>query len=104
MRRIYYSYTVSIFTHAVFWQGMFLGAAALLLANWLHVASIFNNLLAVRVGAVPEYMYSSVVNAVNAGELLTVLTLLLVGIVSVSVGFKLTEAVVSRSMKVSRPL
>jgi hypothetical protein len=103
MRRVYYSYAISIFSHVMFWQGLFLGVAALLLARWLHVASIFNNLLATQVGSVPNYMYSSVTNAVAGGEFLTVLTLLLAGIVTVSAGFKLTELVVSRGVRVSRP-
>lgn len=96
MRRVYYSYAISIGTHVMFWQGMFLGAAALLLAKWLHVASIIHNFLAVPVGNVPQYAVHAVTNAISHGEILTVLTLLLATIVAVRAGYHLAQAAVSR--------
>ena len=96
MRRVYYSYAISLVVHPMMWRGVFLGAAAILLARWLHVASIVDNLLATQVGSVPQYMYGSVTNALAGGELLTVLTLLLAGVVAVSAGFKLADSFVHK--------
>lgn len=102
MRRVYYSYTVSVMVHPMMWRGVFLSVAALMLAEWLHVASIINNLLSVQVGAAPQYMYGSVVSAATSGELMTVLTLLLAGGVAVSAGFKLAGAIAPRLTMLSR--
>jgi hypothetical protein len=102
MRRVYYSYALSIFTQSVFWQGIFLGAAAILLARWLHVASILNNFMAVPVGSVPHYIYNSFAGAVAHGEVLTVLTLLVASGVAMSVGYRLTHVLVPRLLLLSR--
>jgi hypothetical protein len=96
MKRVYYSYALSIFTQSVFWQGLFLGVAAILLARWLHVASILNNFMAVPVGNVPNYIYNSFTGALAQGELLTALVLLLAGGVAISVGFKLADLFVHK--------
>ena len=96
MRRVYYSYAVSFFSQVVFWQGVFLGAAALLLAHWLHVASIVKNFLSVPVGHAPAYVWGAVANAATHGELLTVLTLLLAGGVAISAGYHVAQAFFSR--------
>jgi hypothetical protein len=96
MRRVYYSYGLSVVTSTVFWQGIFLGMSAILLAHWLNVASCIRNFLAVPVGAVPHYVTGSFVNAINHGELLTALTLVLAGIVAVQVGYRLAQALVPR--------
>jgi len=102
MRRVYYSYALSIFAHAMFWQGAFLGAAALLLAKWLHVASIINNTLAVPVGRVPQYIVGSMWGAVSHGEVLTVLTFVAAGLVAVSVGYHLTQSTIGRVVWLER--
>ena len=98
MRRVYYSFAISITTHTMFWRGIFLGAAALLLAQWLHVASIINNILATPVGNTPQYVANSFVNAATHGELLTALVL----VVSVAVGFsclwRITKALAQASL------
>jgi hypothetical protein len=96
MRRVYYSYGLSIMTHVMFWQGVFLGAAALLLAKWLHVSSIISNFLAVPVGRVPQYILSTFWSAATHGEFLTAFTLVLAGGVAVSVGYHITQVVASR--------
>lgn len=96
MRRVYYSYGLSIMSHAMFWQGVFLPVAAFLLAKWLHVASIINNFLAVPVGQTPQYVVNSFVGAVTHGEVLTALTLVAAGVVMVSVGYHLAQALIPR--------
>lgn len=92
MRRVYYSYMVSVVAHPMMWRGVFLGAATVALAEWLHVASIINNFLTVPVGAAPQYMYGSVVNAVTNGEMLTVLTLALSAVIALSTLHRLSKA------------
>lgn len=100
MRRVYYSYAVSIFTQSIFWQGMFLSVAAALLAKWLFVASIIDNLLAVPVGRAPQYIVDAFGNAITHGELLTVLTLVLAGGVAISAGYHIAQALTPRQWAV----
>jgi len=95
MRRVYYSYALSIATHTMFWRGMFLSIAGILLANWLHVASIVHNFLSVPVGNAPQFILNSFVNAIANGEILTALTLVLAGGVAISAGFHLVQIFVS---------
>jgi len=96
MRRVYYSYALSFFSQVVFWQGVFLGAAALLLAKWLHVASIIKNFSAVPVGHVPQYVANSFLGAINHGELLTAVVLVLAGGVAISAGYHIAQALTPR--------
>lgn len=102
MRRVYYSYAVSILTHAMFWQGVFLSVAAVLLAKWLHVASIMQNFLATPVGNIPQYMLGSVSDAISQGELLTVLTFFSAAGVAVSAGYQLAQSLLSRHQFIVR--
>ena len=102
MRRVYYTYALSIFTHIVFWQGVFLSVATLLLAKWLHVASIINNFLSVPVGRVPEYLYNSFFGAISHGEFITAMTLVLAGGVAISVGYRLMHEIAPRLSHLSR--
>lgn len=92
MRRVYYSYMLSIVANAMFWQGMFLGVATLLLGKWLHVASIIHNILAVPVGRLPQYVYDSVLGAVSHGEVLMVLTFVAAGMVTISAGYHIAQS------------
>lgn len=73
MRRVYYSYLMSLCSPLIFWQGVFLGAATLLLARWLHVASIVDNFLAVPVREVPNFIVGSFFGAISHGEVMTAL-------------------------------
>jgi len=92
MRRVYYAFGLSIVSHTMFWQGMFLSVAAALLAHWLHVASIINNVLAVPVGQTPHYVLGSVFGALTHGEVLTVLTLLAAGAIGLASLWRLGRA------------
>jgi hypothetical protein len=93
MRRIYYSYGLSILTHSMLWRGVFLGAAAALLAQWLHIASIFNNFLAVPVGNIPTYITQSFVAAATHGEMITVLTIIATTAVGLSCGYRMLKVI-----------
>lgn len=96
MQRVYYSYGLSVVSHRMFWQGVFLPVAAFFLAKWLHVASIVNNLLSVPVGGAPKFVWNSFVEAATHGELMTVVTLVVAGAVTVSAGYHLMQALGSR--------
>ena len=98
MRRVYYSFAISITTHTIFWRGLFLGAAALLLAQWLHVASIIHNILATPVGNTPQYVANSFVNAVTHGELLTALMLVVAVLVGFSSLWRIAKALATASL------
>ncbi len=89
MRRVYYSYAISIATHSMMWRGVFLGAAAVLLAHWLHVASIFHNFLSVPVGSVPSYVANSFMNAATHGEFITVAVLLSATVIGLSCVYRM---------------
>lgn len=89
MRRVYYSYAISLAVHSMLWRGVFLGAAAVLLADWLHVASIFNNFLSIPVGAVPHYVSSSFVHAATHGEAITVFLVLAAGTITLTCAYHL---------------
>ena len=91
MRRVYYSYAISIVAMPMFWQGMFLSVSAYLLAKWLFVASIIDNLLAVPVGGAPSYVANAFVGAATHGELMTVLVFVLATGVAVSCGYRLAK-------------
>ena len=56
-----------------------------------HVAAIWNNLLAVPVGRLPEYLVSSVTGALTGGEVLTVLVTFLIIILGVRLSLLLFE-------------
>ncbi len=92
MRRVYLSYGLSLVANTAFWQGIFLGVSAILLAHWLHVASIIHNFLSVPVGGVPRYLVGSFQGAIQHGELLTVLVLVLAIIMSIQIIYRLLQA------------
>lgn len=98
MRRVYYSYGLSIISHSMFWQGVFLPVAGFFLAKWLHVASIVHNLLSVPVGGAPRFVWNSFVEAATHGELVTVVTFVVAGVVTVSAGYHLMQAMTSRML------
>jgi hypothetical protein len=91
MRRVYYAYAVSIFTHTMFLHGVFMSVALYVLARLLHVASIVENFLSVPVGSVPAYVYNAFATAISSGELLTVLVVVATGGVALSIGHKLAQ-------------
>lgn len=89
MRRVYYSYLLSIFSRVAFAQGLFLGVAGILLGRWLHVASLYKNFLAVPVGNIPSFITGSYLNAINHGEILMVMMFTVATIVSLSSVYRL---------------
>lgn len=91
MRRVYYSFALSIVEHPMFWHGAFLGGAALLLAHWLHVSSIIHNFMATPIGSAPSFVANSFLNAATHGELLMVSVVVLSTLVGASVLWRLAH-------------
>lgn len=98
MRRVYYSYGLRIFSHTMFWRGVFLGVAAVLLAKWLWVAKIVHNLLSVPLGHAPQYMWNAFWYAALNGEFVTALVLVLAGGVAISAGYQLMHVIMPRTL------
>lgn len=98
MRRVYYAYALSILTHRLFLEGMFLSIAAFLLAKWLHVASIIDNFLAVPVREVPQFFASSFLGAISHGEVPTVIVFVATCLVTVSVARHLASTLTPRRL------
>jgi Na+/H+-dicarboxylate symporter len=81
MRRVWYSYLLSLVTRSSFVHGFMLGASVSMFGRLTHVAAITNNLLEVPVGFIPTYALETIRGALAGGEVLTVLvTVLLVGL------------------------
>jgi len=93
MRRVYYAYAIAIASHAMFWQGVFLGACIALFGRLTHVAILIDNLLSVPVGSVPSYVGGAVTTAVANGELLTVLVTTFMFVLALSVAVRLVPSV-----------
>lgn len=95
MRRVYYSYAVSIATYSALWQGAVLGACIALFGRLTHVAAISHNLSSVPVKNAPGFIYNAFANALEGGEILTVLVSVFMIALSISFVRKALPAFVS---------
>lgn len=77
MRRVYYSYALSILESSEFWQGALLGTCIALFGRLTHVAKIIDNVWSLPFANMPEYVVKSFLYAATHGELLTALVVLL---------------------------
>lgn len=81
MRRVWYSYLISLLTQGSFVHGFLLGGSVALFGRLTHVAAITGNLLQLPLGSVPNYAWQTLSAALSGGEVLTALvTILLVGL------------------------
>ena len=71
MRRVWYSYLLSLVVSRETLRGFVIGASAMALVELVSVSSIFHNLLAVRLGDVPIYVWQVFAHAFSQGEFLT---------------------------------
>lgn len=83
MRRVYYSYILSISTIAALWQGIVLGSCIALFGRLTHVAAIYRNISSVPLKNTPDFVFNAFSNAFALGEILTVLVALFIMILSV---------------------
>jgi cell division protein FtsX len=96
MRRVYYSFAISMATQPMLWQGFLLGASIALFGRLTHVASIAHNFAATRIENAPTFVWSSFVNAYTHGEVLTVLVVLFMIGLSVSLVARLVPLLVQQ--------
>lgn len=89
MCRIWYAYTLMQVKYQLisraFWQGMVFGVSLLVFAHNVHVASVLQNTLDTPLGRVPEFLLYAVLNAIQNGDLVKVVTLLLLVSITVSI-------------------
>jgi len=78
MVRVWYSFILSLFENRFAWVGLIFGASATLFTQLVSVPNILRNLLEVKLGLLPQYIWQVVTNAVASGGLLKVVSLLLI--------------------------
>lgn len=78
MVRVWYSFIFSLFENRFAWVGLLFGASATLFIQLVSLPNILLNLLEVKLGSVPQYIWQVLINAVAGGELLKVMSLLLI--------------------------
>lgn len=86
MRRVYIIYVCSriwaVVSERAFWYGGVTAFALALFAKYVHVQSVFNNILTTPPGDVPQFVTATVTDAIAGGELITVLSLCILCAVS----------------------
>ena len=75
MRRVWYSFAVSVLVSYATLRGFLLGFSGVLFIKLVSVPSILNNLLGVEVRAVPDYVWNSFAHAFSQGEFVTLISL-----------------------------
>ncbi|MEZ4103751.1 MAG: hypothetical protein R3B60_00505 [Candidatus Paceibacterota bacterium] len=75
MRRVWYSYLLSIFVSYSTLFGFIFGVSSFVFIKLVSVGDVVSNLLAVQVGAVPDFIYNTFAQAIANGEFMTLLTL-----------------------------
>jgi FtsH-binding integral membrane protein len=74
MRRIWYSYLLSVTLSFAALRGFVLGVSAMLFVTLVSLPSIISNILAVPLGVLPDYVWTTITSAFSNGEFLTLLT------------------------------
>ncbi|MCB9810592.1 hypothetical protein H6777_00425 [Candidatus Nomurabacteria bacterium] len=75
MKRVWYSYLVSISTNFYTSLGFIFGVSSALFVSLVSLPDIWTNLLSVQLGLLPAYIWQTFIQAVEHGEFLTLLTL-----------------------------
>jgi len=78
MVRVWCSFIISLFENRFAWVGLLFGASATLFIQLVSLPNILLNLLEVKLGLLPQYIWRVLVNAVAGGELLKIISLLLI--------------------------
>ena len=90
MRRVWYSYLVSVFLRLSTLSGFAFGCSVIGFWKLVSVTSIINNILAVQVGRVPQYILQSLLQA----EALALLSFGIVVLTILSIGIRFTLPVI----------
>ena len=94
MRRIYYSYVLSLVFNGTFAQGALLGASIAAFGRLTHVAALANNFMQIPVGATPKYISGAFWHAAATGEVMTILVTLVMVTTSAYFAAKMLRQVV----------
>ncbi len=78
MLRVWYSYIISLVVSPVTAAGVIFGASFSLSLKLFSVSSIIHNLMEVRLGSVPDYLWQTLVSIVTRGEFLKLVSLILI--------------------------
>lgn len=105
MRRVWYAYGLGQVKQQVtakaFWQGIVFGSSFVIFTQVVHITSVFRNTLATPLGLVPEYVFGTILSAIQNGDLLKVVTLLLLVSITISMLKKITfNPTISRSKRI----
>lgn len=92
MRRVWYSYFISIGTHSFFWQGMAFGGAIVLVGELVFVSQIFSSFLATPIGDAPVWIWQLFFQAAMQGEFMLLCALGVVVMTVLSVSTRLVRA------------
>lgn len=68
MRRVWYSYSLRVVLAKETLQGFAFGFSLALFFSLVSVSSIIKNLLAIKVGTVPEYLWQALLQSISSGE------------------------------------
>jgi hypothetical protein len=89
MRRVWYAYGLGQIkkqlTTKAFWQGAVFGSSFIVFTQVVHVASVWQNMLATPLGRVPEHIFWTILTALKNGDLAKVITLLLLVSITISI-------------------
>jgi hypothetical protein len=97
MRRIWYTYILSTFARSSTIWGIAFGASVIGFWKLVSITSIVSNFLNVPIGQVPTYVLQSMMQA----ETLALLAFGIIVFTVLSVGFKITVPVFSRTHRLS---
>ena len=89
MRRVWYSYVLSVLIHPLTLHGFVLGASAVALKELVYVRSVIHNFMQIPVGKVPTYVQNVLFDLLQNGEFLTLLAFLLFSAASAHLAFRL---------------
>lgn len=99
MRRIWYAYILlqikKQITAKAFWQGVIFGGSLIIFGQVVHVASVLKNTLDTPLGLVPEHIAQTIFTAVKNGDLVKVVTLLLLISISISILKQVTSVLLT---------
>lgn len=75
MRRVWYSYALSLCTGRAFWHGVVLGGSSVLLLKSVSVTILLQSFLQVPVGNVPQYLLQVIEGSLASGDLVPTIAL-----------------------------
>jgi hypothetical protein len=88
MRRVWYSFCMSLAVHPGLWQGMAFAIALALFRELVFVARVVENLLATPLGQLPQFAEAVLRGAVANGEFITLMSLGALVMISLSMGWR----------------